>query len=94
MKKPALIIITLMFLILSLFVVRIFVSNKISTSGVILGKVLQELNNYKFENTILSEKLYTASSLTIIASRAYDLGYIGSKTDFVLNNQLPIAVKQ
>lgn len=94
MKKPALIITILMFLVITLFVVRIFVSNNISTSGAILGKVSQEINNYKFENTILSEKLYTASSLTIIASKAYDLGYTDSKTDFVLNNQLPVALKQ
>lgn len=94
MKKPALIITTLVLLIMSLSVIKIFVSNRIATSGVVLGKVGEDLSRYRLENTILSEKLYTLSSLTNIASKAYDLGYADSKTDFVLNNQVPVAIRQ
>lgn len=94
MKKPALIITILMFLILTLSVIRIFVSNRIATSGVVLGKVTEDLSRYRLENTVLSEKLYTMSSLTNIASKAYDLGYTDSKTDFVLSNQVPVAIRQ
>lgn len=94
MKKPALIITILMFLILTLSVVRIFVSNRIVTSGVVLGKVAEDLSGYRLENTVLSEKLYTMSSLTNIAFKAYDLGYTDSKTDFVLSNQVPVAIRQ
>jgi hypothetical protein len=94
MKKPALIITTLVLTIVVLSVVKIFVSNRIATSGVVLGKVQEELLSYKLENTILSEKLYTLSSLTNIASKAYDLGYTDSKTDYVLSNQVPVAIKQ
>lgn len=94
MKKPALIITTLVLTIITLSVVKIFVSNRIATSGVVLGKVQEDLSRYKLENTILSEKLYTLSSLTNLASKAYDLGYTDSKTDFVLSNQVPVAIKQ
>lgn len=94
MKKPALIITSLFILILALSVIKIFVSNRIATSGVVLGKVQEDLSKYKLENYTLSEKLYTLSSLTNIASKAYDLGYTDSKTDFVLNNQVPVAIKQ
>jgi hypothetical protein len=94
MKKPALIITTLVLIIVVLSIVKIFVSNRIATSGVVLGRVQEQLLSYKLENTILSEKLYTLSSLTNIASKAYDLGYTDSKTDFVLSNQVPVAIKQ
>lgn len=94
MKKPALIITLLFILILVLSIVKIFVSNSVATSGVVLGKVQEDLSKYKLENYILSEKLYTLSSLTNIASKAYDLGYTDSKTNFVLNSQVSVAIKQ
>ncbi len=94
MKKPTLIITSLVLLIIGLCVVKIFVSNRIATSGVVLGKAQEELSRYRLENSILSERLYTLSSLTNIASKAYDLGYTDTKTDFVLNNQVPVAIRQ
>lgn len=94
MKKPALILGTLILIVVVLSVVRIFVSNRIATSGVVLGKVTEEVSKYKLQNSILSEKLYTISSLTNIASKATDLGYTDKKTDFVLSTKLPVAIKQ
>ncbi len=94
MKKPALIITSLLLVIFTLSVVKIFVSNRIATSGVVLGKTQENLLRYGLENATLSEKLYALSSLTNIASKAYDLGYTDSKTDFVLNSQVSVAIKQ
>ncbi|MEK7160265.1 MAG: hypothetical protein AAB702_02185 [Patescibacteria group bacterium] len=94
MKKPVLIIATLVFVILTLSVVRIFISNNISTSGVVLGKVGEELDKYKLENSITAEKLYTMASLTSVSQKAYTLGFVDSKSDFVLNQKVPVAIKQ
>ena len=49
MKKPALIIKMLVLTVIVLFIVKIFVSNKIATSGVALGKVQEEIGIYKLE---------------------------------------------
>ena len=94
MKKPALFISILIILVIFLSVVKTFISNNVSTSGVLLGKAEEQISNYKLENTLLEEKLYTESSLTTIAIKADKLGYTDKKTDFVLTNQYPVAYKQ
>jgi hypothetical protein len=94
MKKSVLIISILLITVLVLSVVRIYIANQVATSGVLLGKVEEEVTNYKTENIILAEKLYTASSLTNIDSEAEKLGFVEPKTDFVLNGQVPVAFKQ
>lgn len=77
-----------------LTIVRIVVANSISTSGVELGKINENVNSYKLENYILSEKLLEQSSLSAIASEAAKLGFADTSDSFVLNNPLPIALKQ
>lgn len=77
-----------------LTILRIVVANSISTSGVELGKINESVNSYKLENYILSEKLLEQSSLFAIASEAAKLGFADTSDSFVLNNPLPIAVKQ
>jgi cell division protein FtsL len=94
MKKPALIIGLLLFVAISLSVVKTFVSNNVATSGVVLSKVEEEIDKYKVKNALLSEKLYTLSSLTAISGKAKKMGYTKSRTDFVLNNQYPVAFKR
>jgi len=94
MKKPTLIIGFLLFTIFMLYLVKISVSNQISTSGVALAEVNEKLNNLKVENTLLSEQLYELSSLTTIDEKAQKLGYVQSNGNFVLNGQVPVAIKQ
>ena len=94
MKKPALIIKMLVLTVIVLFIVKIFVSNKIATSGVALGKVQEEIGIYKLENTILAQEYYDVSSLTKIDAKAQQLGYIEKQSDFVVNGQIPVALKQ
>lgn len=94
MKKPASIIGSLIILVLVLSVVRIFISNQVATSGVLLGKIQEEVAGFKTDNILLSEKLYTKSALVNIDSEAENRGYVEQKTDFVLNGQVPVAFKQ
>lgn len=94
MKRPAFTIGLLIAVIVILSVVKIFVSNSILTSGNALGDVEDKINTYKIENTLLSEKLYSLSSLTSISASAEDLGFVEEKARFVLVNPVPIALKQ
>jgi cell division protein FtsL len=94
MKKPILLIAILLVIVLTLSLVRIYISNQIATSGVVLGQVQSEIDSYKTQNILLSEKLYTQSSLTNIAEEAAKDGYVTQGSDFVLNGQVPVAYKQ
>ena len=94
MKKPIFIIGFLIIVIFILSVAKTFVSNKISTSGSTLSATEDKINAKKIENTLLSEKLYSLSSLTQVFSQAKSLGFVQDKSKFVLINPLPIAIKQ
>lgn len=91
MKKPVLFI-SLIIVILS--IVQIIVSNNLSTKGVLLGKLEDEIKAYKKENYLIREKLLLASSFTNIASKAGSLGFVDDKSQIVLSPSLVLAVKQ
>lgn len=90
-NKPALIITSLLFVILILSVVRISVSNRISTSGIALQNIEDQVGAIKKENLILQEKLLTFSSFTQIASKAGELGFVTGKANFVISSSVPVA---
>lgn len=94
MKKPALIIICLIGLVVVLSIAKAVAYNKLSTSGVFVGKVEEEINNYKTQNAILSEKLLSLSSLSSIALEADKLGFAGDSSIIVIKTSRPLAIKQ
>lgn len=91
MKKSYSFIAVLVGIILMLTITQVVVSNRLSTTGLVLGKLQDEIALFKTENTILSEKLLVASSFTSIASAAAQLGFSETKTAIVLTAPLPIA---
>lgn len=95
MKKPALIIIFLIGLIVVLSVTKAIIYNKLSTSGVFVVELEEQISFYKTQNAILSEELLASSSLTNIAIRAENLGFTNKdKSLLVLKTSRPLAVKQ
>ena len=94
MKKPALIIMFLILVTFVLSVTRMFVSNRLSTSGVELGKVQEEIGSYKLQNALLAQKYYETASLSALDEKATELGYVEKQSEFVLSGQLPVAIKQ
>jgi len=94
MQKAVLSIGILILIVLGLSIVRIYISNQVATSGVVLGQIQQQIDSYKMQNILLAENLYTKSSLTNIADQASKEGFIEQKADFVLNGQVPVAYKQ
>lgn len=94
MKKPIFIITAIVLTIVVLSVVRVVVSNSISTGGIALDKIEEDLSSYKTQNAILKEKLLTITSLDYISSKASMLGFTMDKSSFTLNKPLPLAIKQ
>jgi cell division protein FtsL len=94
MKKPVLIIIFLIGLIVVLSVTKAIVYNRLSTLGIYLGKVEQQTNFYKTQNAILLEKVLTESSLTNIIEKAQELGFAKENVLMVVRTSRPLAVKR
>lgn len=94
MKNSKLLIALAIIAIILLTIGKIVVSGMVSTSGIELSKIDNEIEKYKTENIILREKLLSNSSLVNISSKAAILGFVGKKSDFFLNKPLPLAVKR
>lgn len=93
MRKYSLIIIFLLVLVVTLSIVKAVLYNKLSTSGVLVGKLEEEINYYKTQNVILEEKLLSLSSLANISLKAIGLSFVQQDSSLVLK-PLPLAIKQ
>jgi cell division protein FtsL len=93
MKKSYIVIIFLLGLIVFLSVGKAVLQNMLSTSGIFISKVEQEISFYKTQNAVLSEGLLTKSSLTNIAEKARQLGFTDKNTLMVLRASRPLAAK-
>ncbi|MBI2026132.1 MAG: hypothetical protein HYT06_02000 [Candidatus Levybacteria bacterium] len=91
MKKSVLLIFVLILAVIALSILRTYISNNVATSGVTLSILEDKISVLKTENTILSQKLYESSSLANVSSKASSLGFVDSKTSFVINSGLPVA---
>jgi len=94
MKKSSVTILILIGVIIVLSIVQGGISNKLSTKGILVGKIEEEINYYKTQDAILSEELLSYSSLTNLASKASELGFANEGKQFVLNSSAPLAVRQ
>ena len=94
MNKSRLTIIFIFTSIVILSVVQTVISNTLSTSGVLLSKIDTDIASLQTENTLLSEKLFTASSLTAIDAKASQLGFVEDKSTYVVTSTLPMAMRQ
>jgi cell division protein FtsL len=67
---------TLIILIIDgLWSFQIYENNELSTKGVELAKIEDQIKNIKLENSLLSEQLYRESSYAVIASKAAAMGF-------------------
>jgi hypothetical protein len=93
MKRYYIVIISLLGLVITLSVAKAVLYNALSTSGIYVGKVENEISYYKTQNVILSEKLLAASSLNNIAEKAKELGFTVENNLMILKTSNPLAVK-
>ena len=94
MRKPVLILGVLILTIGVLFAVKTVVSTRIITSGVELGRIQDETTEYKTQNTLIKEKIYSLSSLTHVSEQATKVGFVESKSTFAVSATHPIASAQ
>lgn len=94
MKKIFILTCIIFIIIAALSVVRVYVSNQLSTTGMTLDRLQTEVMQYKKENIILRERVLAASSLTHIASEAAQLGFVPSGKDIYISAPLPLAYNQ
>lgn len=85
---------TIFSVILFLSLVQVILSNSLSTTGIDLSKIEEEVSIYKNENYVLREKLLLATSLTQVASSAAVLGFTNSKSNIYIDSSVPVAIKQ
>jgi len=93
MKKPVLLIVLLGFIVVVLLIARITIVNSISTTGIKLVDIQNQINDYKKENELLKVQYLQAASYTSIASKAKQLGYVNVKSQVDLAAPLPMAMR-
>lgn len=94
MKKPFIILTSLLCLIVLLTITRAVVANSYSTSGVDLDRLDQEIDTYKRQTALLEEKVLTASAYSTLEKEAEQRGYESMSSQIVLSAPLPIAYNQ
>jgi cell division protein FtsL len=94
MRKPLLIIGSLLTIILVLSVVQMSLVNELSTSGTELSKLQARVKEYKLQNEVLKEEYLQLSSFTNIEEKAKTIGFVEAKTQVNLSSPMPIALKQ
>lgn len=83
----------IIFTILVLSGIQLIVSNALSTDGVELSLIEDKIKYYNKENAILKEKMLSATSFVLLASKASELGFALEKERIYLTDPLPVAVR-
>lgn len=91
MKKSLIVIVFVLLIVISLSIVQVIVANRISTTGIEVSKMQQQIKAYRHTNAILKEKILKEASFTEIASKAGELGFAEAKNSTFLTAPLPLA---
>ncbi|MGI8419160.1 MAG: hypothetical protein ACR2LN_00790 [Candidatus Levyibacteriota bacterium] len=94
MKKPILILSLLGCIIVVLALVRITLVNSISTNGIKLVDIQNQIGAYKKQNELLKEKYLMAAAYTSISAKAESLGFVPVKSQVDLSAPMPLARAQ
>jgi cell division protein FtsL len=93
MKKPLLLIGLLSCIVIALVLLRISLVDSISTSGIKLVDLQNQINEYKNENELLQVQYLQAASYTNIFAKASKLGYVHVETQVDLTTPEPLALR-
>jgi len=93
MKKPILIIGTLSFIIVLLLVARVTMVDNISTTGITLVDIQNQIATYKDQNELLKVQYLQAAAYTNIAKKATKLGYVPVTSEVDLSAPMPLALR-
>jgi len=93
MKKPILLIAFLSLVVVSLTLARITLVNTISTTGVALVNIQNQIEDLKHQNEILKEEYLSEAAYTTIDNKATKLGYAPVQTQIDLSTPPPLALQ-
>ena len=91
MKKPIIFIILNLVIIISFSLIQVMAANSISTTGIELNKIEQQISLLKKQNSTLHEQVLAQSSLNYIESKAAAMGFSQSVSTLVISTPLPLA---
>lgn len=94
MKNTTKIILTLLLVVTGLVIFRVILSSSFAIDGITLDRLHIQLAQLQKENMLLKEKIYTASSLTMIASDAAQMGFVEEKTSIAISNVSSLAINR
>lgn len=94
MKKQIIVLGSMFLVVVVLTVTRAVISNNLSTAGVDLSRLDQEIDAYQRKNALLQEKILHASAYTTLEETAEKRGYEAMSKQIVLTSPLPIAYKR
>jgi cell division protein FtsL len=93
MKKPLLLIGSLLFIVIALAVVRMTLVNSMTTTGIELVDLQTKLAVTKKENVLLKEQYLQAASYTNITAKAQTMGFAPVKSELNITAPLPLALR-
>ena len=93
MKRPVFILLFLIIIVIILSVVRVTLVNNLSTTGVELSQMQDQISSYQKQNVLLKEKYLQMASLTNLEKKAEKLGFVEVNTPIYLTSPMPLALK-
>lgn len=94
MKKYLIIIVILLIVAGILEIVDLSLANKISAESLNAGGLSQKILTLDEENSMLESKVLQYTAFEEVASRAATLGFVESKSQISLYEDLPVAINR
>lgn len=91
MKKPIVLLGGLFAIVVLLSVVRITLVNNISTTGIALVDLQNQVEVVEKQNELLKERYLQAASFTTISAKAKSMGFAPTKSQLNMAAPLPLA---
>lgn len=92
-RKPIIVLLLLGSVVIILLVVRIALVNNISTKGITLVNIQNQIAALKDSNELLEVQYLSSASYTNIATKAKKLGYVPVISQIDLTAPLPLALR-
>ena len=91
MKRPVLFLCIAFGIILVLSGVQVVISARLSTTGVELSQIEEELDVLRRENSLFTEQILRESSYNRIASKSAEQGFVENTENFSLASPVVVA---
>lgn len=92
-NRSSLLLSAIFLTIVVLAVVQLVVSNKLSTSGVLLSSIKEQSQLYQQENKALDMEIAKTLSITNLVARAKDAGFVKDYSPLVVSSAQSFALK-